>query len=434
VVLFAAAQVIGTAINDDRRLYLRWPPMYGYWEPHIGPGTVSALVLAGLVVAYGPVLAGRLGWRGLLAAGYAASLAWMVALAAVDGWYRGIGRRLATKNEYVTEVPEVSDIGLFLSTFTDRILLGSENNWNAHVAGHPPGALLTFVGLDRIGLSGGIWAACFVLVCAASVIPAVLITTRALASEELARRAAPFLVLLPAAVWMGISADAYFAAVAAWAMTLLALAATGRVRLPWAAALGSGLLFGWLLYLSYGLVLMAVPAVAVLILARNWRPLPWVLLGVAAVAAAFTVGGFWWFDGYFTLYERYYQGAARLRPYAYFVWANLAVNVLTVGLAVVVALRRAAVALPEAARGLRPAAPAPSGRTALVLLVASAALAVLIADLSGMSKAETERIWLPFTVWLILAAALLPRPSVRWWLAAQGALALAVNHLWITGW
>jgi hypothetical protein len=71
---------------------------------------------------------------------------------------------------------------------------------------------------------------------------------------------------------------------------------------------------------------------------------------------------------------------------------------------------------------------------ALVLLCAAAAMAVLIADLSGLSKAEVERIWLPFAVWLIAGAGLLPARQVRWWLAAQAVLALAVNHLLLTTW
>jgi hypothetical protein len=49
-----------------------------------------------------------------------------------------------------------------------------------------------------------------------------------------------------------------------------------------------------------------------------------------------------------------------------------------------------------------------------------------------MSKAETERIWLPFAVWLIPACALLPRP--RAWLTAQAVLAFLVNHLLLTYW
>lgn len=51
-----------------------------------------------------------------------------------------------------------------------------------------------------------------------------------------------------------------------------------------------------------------------------------------------------------------------------------------------------------------------------------------------MSKAETERIWQPFVVWLMPAAALLPGPGRRGWLAAQAVVALLVNHLLWTGW
>ena len=46
-----------------------------------------------------------------------------------------------------------------------------------------------------------------------------------------------------------------------------------------------------------------------------------------------------------------------------------------------------------------------------------ALLAIVFADLSMLSKAETERIWLPFTIWLTAAPALLPPQSHRWWLA-----------------
>lgn len=59
---------------------------------------------------------------------------------------------------------------------------------------------------------------------------------------------------------------------------------------------------------------------------------------------------------------------------------------------------------------------------------------MLLADLSGMSKAETERIWLTFAVWLLPACALLPRRAHARWLATQAVLALLVNHLLLTGW
>ncbi|MEO3752976.1 hypothetical protein [Streptomyces sp. B6B3] len=445
--LLALASVIGFAINEDNRLILRFPPIHAHWDPHLGPGTPAALLVAALVVGYGPAVARRLRWRRLLAATWGGSMAWIWSLALVDGWRDGIANRFYQKSEYLQTVNDEeawswAEIRHFLGTFTDHILMGApEHNWPAHVAGHPPGATLTFVGLDRIGLGGGGWAAAFCVTVAASTGVAVLVTVRALAGpgrgERLARRAAPFLLLAPAAVWMGVSADGYFAAVAAWAVALLTLAATRTVRAPRAAALGSGLLFGLLLYLSYGLTLMAVVGVAVLLLARNPRPLPWVLLGIVPWVVAFTTAGFWWYEGYTTLVERYYQGVAEHRPYAYFVWANYAAQVLTGGLATVAALRRTACALPGATRGalgaLRAGRPT-RGCAALLWLVAAAALAMLVADLSGMSKAETERIWLPFLVWLLPATALLPARWARWWLAAQAVLALTVNHLLVTHW
>lgn len=65
-----------------------------------------------------------------------------------------------------------------------------------------------------------------------------------------------------------------------------------------------------------------------------------------------------------------------------------------------------------------------------VTLAAAAAVAILAADLSGLSKAEVERIWLPFTVWLVV---LVPDRR-RTWPAAQAVTALAVNHLLLTNW
>ena len=73
-------------------------------------------------------------------------------------------------------------------------------------------------------------------------------------------------------------------------------------------------------------------------------------------------------------------------------------------------------------------------RCGLHLVVIGALLAVACADLSMLSKAETERICLPFTVWLTAAAALLPPRSHRWWLALKIVGALAINHLILTNW
>ncbi|MFI0902346.1 hypothetical protein ACH4TE_02185 [Streptomyces sioyaensis] len=443
--LVTVAAVVGTVIERTQgSLHVNWPPLYASWFPHLGPGTPAALVVGAAVTLHGPPLAARLSWRRLVLAGWAAALAWTWSLALIDGWRTGIARRLTTGYEYLTVIHRFDEPGAAVRDFTHHILNNGPDHWPAHVAGHPPAAVLTFVGLDRIGLGGGGWAGVWCLTLGTSAVAAVLVALRALTDEPTARRAAPFLVLAPSAVWVGTSADGYFAAVAAWSLALLALAATRRPRpqlplggapIPAAAALASGLLFGLTCYLSYGLTLIALLAGAVLLLTRTWRPLPLLAAGAAAVAAAFTLAGFSWWEGYQLLVERYYQGAAAVRPYAYWVWGNLACTVLITGPATVAGVRRTLVAAPTALRGLRPSAgPLRSPADRLVVLVLAVLLAVLVADLSGMSKAETERIWLPFAAWLPAACALLPTARHRHWLAAQAVLALLLNHLLYTGW
>ncbi|MFF5518812.1 hypothetical protein [Streptomyces coeruleorubidus] len=430
--LVTAAVLVGRHIQDtSRTLFVDWPPLLASYGPHLGPGTPAAVLLAIATVAYGPTLAARLPWRTLLPVTWGATTAWICSLALVDGWDRGIARRLTTRYEYLQVIDRFDDIPAALRDFTQHILLDSPDNWPAHIAGHPPAATLTFVLLDRIGLRGGGWAGMWCITVGATACVAVLVTIRVLADETLARRAAPFLVLAPAAVWMGTSADAYFAAVAAWAVALLALAVTRR-SLWWAGA--SGLLFGLTCYLSYGLTLVALIAAAVLVLGRHGiREHPALLVpllaGFVVVPATFTLAGFDWWEAYRLLVTRYHQGAGGIRPYGYWVWANLACTVLITGPATVAGLRRTGAALLHRRADTTPDRAA---EPRLALLVSAALLALLVADLSGMSKAETERIWLPFAVWLLPSCALLPHP--RAWLMGQVVLALLLNHLLLTGW
>ena len=427
VLLVTAAVLVGRHIQGTRHtLFVNWPPLLASWDPHLGPGTPAAVLVAITVVAYGPALAARLPWRALLPLAWVTATAWTFSLALVDGWQRGIAGRLTTRHDYLQVIDRFHDIPGTLRDFTHHILLDSPDHWPAHVAGHPPAAPLTFVLLDRIGLGGGGWAGVWCVTVGATACVAVLVTVRALADETLARRAAPFLVLAPAAVWAGTSADGYFAAVAAWALALLALAVTKRSM---GAAGASGLLFGLTCYLSYGLTLVALIAAAVLLLGRDGirqRPVLLVplLAGLAVVPTAFTLAGFDWWEAYRLLVTRYDQGVGGVRPYGYWVWANLACTVLIAGPATVAGLRRAGAVLVRDRLGT------PGAR--LAILVAAALLALLVADLSGMSKAETERIWLPFAVWLLPACAFLPHP--RAWLTAQAVLALLLNHLLLTGW
>ncbi|MFI6959393.1 hypothetical protein ACIBJI_38745 [Nocardia sp. NPDC050408] len=414
-VLTLAAFLVPRIASEQWRskLYAGSAPIFGNWLPHVGWGSVPAIAIAILVIRFGPAMAQWLPWRRLLTVSWVAAMAWAFALAMIDGWQRGFAARLTDGHEYLYEVPAVRDIPAMLRGFSDRILDFQPDSWTTHVSGHPPGALLFFVLLDRIGLRGGAWAGLACLLIGSSAIVAVAVTLRALGAEDRARQALPFLTIAPAAVWIAVSADAMFAGVTAWAVALLAIA----VRRP-LVAVGSGVLFGLGSYLSYGLVIMVVPALAVLIAGRTLRPLLPAALGALIVVSAFTLAGFWWLDGYHLVVERYYQGIAAERPYAYWVWANLAATVCAVGLAT-------AAGLPSALR--RPF-------DATALLVVAALCAILVADLSGLSKAETERIWLPFDLWLLAATAFLPRSSTRVWLFLQALGTLVLAHTILTNW
>ncbi|MFG1808115.1 hypothetical protein [Streptomyces sp. NPDC049040] len=433
LLFFLAMAAIGGYLQRDSYLLRSpFPPLEAWWMPHAGPGTPFAVAVAVLVVAHGPTLARRLSWRALPVSAWAAAMAWTWALALIDGWQRGVAGRLTASGEYLVGVRRFDHLGPALRGFTGHILLHSPDNWPTHIAGHPAGAILTFVGLDRIGLGGGAAAGIFCITTGASLVPAVLLTLRIVADEERARAAAPFVVLAPGAVWVGVSADGYFAAVAAWALALLAVAATRTSAWRTAAAgLGSGLLFGAAVYLSYGLVLLVIPAAAILLCTRSPRPLPYLVLGAVAVGAAFTAAGFDWWEAYGLLRTRYHQGYGGIRPYSYWFFGDLATVVASAGVASVAGLRRVLAAAPAVLRkGWRHDPRA----VAAVLLPCGFLAAVLAADLSGLSKAETERIWLPFALWLTAAAAFLPRRDHRAWLAAQALAALLVNHLLLTVW
>lgn len=408
-------------------------PLFGQWMPHAGPGTPAAVLLALGVVLYGPALARRAGWRLLLAVSYVAALAWTLALVMIDGWQRGLADQLTVKTEYLYEVPTITDIGRFVSEFVEHVPRGpGPVSWTTHVAGHPPGATLVFLALDRLGLEGGVPASLACVFVGALAAVAVPVTVRELSGEDAARTVVPFAVLFPGAIWVGASADGLFAGAGAVGVALLALAATRHGPVGDALALAGGLVLGYTLYMSYGLVLLALPVLAVALLTRRVRPLAVGAVGVGTVAVAFLAAGFWWFDGYQAVVARYHAGIAQIRAYQYWVFANLAAFSLSAGpLAARVAPAAAARVRRWVPRRAVERMPATVGVGGLVL---AAAAAVLIADLSGLSKAETERIWLPFAVWFTAGAALLPSGSRRFWLVVQAVIALVVNHLVLTVW
>lgn len=410
--VLAGAIVWGDALNDSGAMIgLHAAPLVG--EPGLSLSTwiVPAAVVAAAVVAFGPALAAALRWRLLLLASAGATAAWAAALSAVRG-PDSLLEPVRWPTEYLGEVGKVGHIGSFLSHFTTRI-----SEYTVHVRGHPPGMLLVLVGLDRIGLSGSGPAAALILLAGALAAPAALVALREVAGASLARSAAPFLILAPAAVWIATSADALFAGVGAWSVALIVLA-TGRAgRRAELLALAGGLLFGATLMLSYGLVLLGVVPLGVIVARRSTRVGLIALASASAVLAAFALAGFWWIDGLLATRDQYLAGIASDRPYGYFLLSNLAAFGLVIGPATVAALSRLR------SRGAW-------------LLVGGATAAVALAELSGMSKGEVERIWLPFAPWIVLAGCVLAvrGHAVRAWLGAQALTGLAIVLVVHTHW
>lgn len=409
----AAALVIGCYLVGSRldhtgtSLHLgRIWPLAGSWELQLGPWLLAPIVLAVLVVWGAPIVAARLAWRSLLGVSFLTAVGWTIALAVVGGGFHTLVTPLTNPHDYLHDVPRVTDLGHFLSSYRRYVV--DKPQWTTHVGGHPPGTLGLFVVLDRLGLGGARWAATLCIVAGCAAVPAVLATTRLLGSESLARRAAPFVATAPAALWVATSVDALFAGVAAGGVCALAFSATRRGWRSDGLAVLGGAALACALFLSYGLAPMALLAVGVVAVQRRARPL--VVAGgvVTLVIAVAALAGFNWFSGMQLASQRVRLGPAwQDRPALYFIFANLAALAIALGpatLAGLTLLRR--------------------GRFAI--LPAAALLAICLALASGLSKGEVERIYLPYALWILPAAGLLPANSARRWLTASLALAIAI--------
>ncbi len=387
-----------------RRLQISAPPLTGTYDWRVGVDTLPALFVGAAVVIVGPRVARDASWRGLLVFVALGSLAWAASLAVVDGWGALTD---ALPGEYLGTVSAVGNPFDFTAHFISRI-----SGYSIDTQGHPPGMVLLLWSLDRVGLSGVGWNAVLVFLGGAAGALAALVALREVAGEDRARTAAPFLVVVPAAIWW-TSGDAFYIGVAGWAATLVVLA-TGRAgRRADLLALSGGVLFGVTAFLSYGLVLLAVIPMFVAISRRRLRPVLLAAVGTLPLFVAFLGAGFWWISGLEATRRRYFAGVASRRPYNYFLLADLAAFALALGPAVAVAL----VWLRD---------------RKVWLLVGAGLTIVAIADLSGMSKAEVERIWLPFVPWVMLATAAFGSlhgrsTRVRPWLMLQVASGLLIE-------
>jgi hypothetical protein len=410
----ATGRVLGTAL----------PPFVAGWGPRADALWLSLAVAACAVAVAG---ADRLVLRarpsafaaGTFAIGLALVLTVNAARSGPEAWTAtfDVANREG-RNEYLAALGALTyGPGFLLDRFAELV-----PTLPPHPAAHPPGLLVT---VDLLGLGTKERLAALCLASVAVLGPLTWRLGRAVGLDEprarlagLATAVSPVLLLFG-----GTSADALFAVLGTVAALLLAPPARpgGAVRGPEAVRLAAGAvalavaaLFAW--------SLLAIGAwAAVLTLVRcGWRRA--LVLCVACAAGLVAVNGVlaagWGYDPVGTLRateEVYRDSLAQVRPYWFWwlgspvAWTVLLGLPLAAG-AIVALLRR------------HPAA------VAIGAVIAVAALA-------GFTKAETERIWLPFVPLAAVAAAtVLPPLRARAVVAALVAQALLVSVLFGTLW
>lgn len=120
-------------------------------------------------------------------------------------------------------------------------------------------------------------------------------------------------------------------------------------------------------------------------------------------------------------------------------WGNLAAFAVSAGPMVGASLA-GGISAALARRGSRHDPSPPDARTSdgalrvVLLLVGAAWLTIVLADLSNMSRAEVERIWLPFAPWALVGLSLFAPKTRQIMLALQIVFAIVVQSLLHTGW
>jgi methylthioxylose transferase len=419
--LLSALSIVIAAIwgrhveTDLPDIKLGAPPLVGVIHWRLTPAALPACVLAVLIIAYGSTLASRLVWRRFLFISALTSSVFAFLLAASDG-LSAVLAPVVHPTEYWDNLDVLPSGGRMLRWFSTVDFL---RNYSVHLKGHPPGFILLLKGLATIGLGRPWVAGALSFAGVAAMLVGVLVTVRHVVDEDTARRCAPFLVLAPFAMWLGTSADAFFAGVGAIGVALVTMALHHRGRRAFVYAGLAGVTLGALLFLTYaGASFLLIPGVIALTTNNvTWRRR--LLLGatagfaIVAVALVFRGYGFWWIDGLKTTNHFYWRGTAQFRPWRLFVFVNLGAALMAMGPSVIAGVA-----------SLR--------STRLWLPVGAALACMTFAAASQYTKGEVERIWVLFYPWVVPSVAVLARS--RRWLAAQGVLVIVLQLALVSKW
>ena len=390
------------------------PPFFATWDPHVDTYALIGLPVVTLsLLAAVPLLAGRGGALtfifGAFAIALAARLGLSLARDGADGWYAVFASDPEAANEYLPVLPAIDSLGL--RDFLDRFAELSPT-LPIHPSAHPPGLLVL---LEATGIDGPRAFAALVIAIGAAAAPLTWLLARRLGmAEGRARAAAMLIAFSPAALLYGVlSTDALFATLGLVAACFLVGSSVGS-WIAGALALAIASFFSW--------ALLAIGAFAAVV--RLLRGGIGSALGMALVAGAvlvafylalYAVTGFDPLGSVRAAGDAYSLGISNARPYLFWLFGS------PVAFAVALGIPTAW----YAARALGTGDPAAVGLAAIVLV------SVLI----GLTKAETERIWLfmgPLAA--VAAATLVPlrrMPAICAVLVAQALLTqLLLDTVW----
>ena len=410
-----ATVAVGLALRAaDETLGAPLPPFFASWDPMVAASASLWVAIFGIALAGSIALArSSVSTPAFLLAALGLALALRLSVSAardgVEGWYSIFGLDPEAGNEYLPVLPAIESLGV--RDFLDRFAELSPT-LPIHPSAHPPGIPLLIHGL---GIEGPRELAILVIGIGALAVPLTYGLGRRIGLDGLRARAATLLVALsPAAMLLGVtSADAIFCTAGVLAAWLL-------LAPGWSQRIAGGLALALAAFLSWAMLAIGAFAVVVTWARRGFREAltlavttgATVLIALAVLHAA---TGFDPIGSIRAAGEAYDLGISNARPYAYWFFGS------PVAFAVALGLPTAW----YAARALG------TGDAAAVGLAAIVVVSVVI----GLTKAETERIWLfmgPLAA--VAAARLVPlerMPAILGLLAAQAlAASLLLDTIW----
>ena len=398
------------------------PPFLMSWAPDVRWPALVAVAVAAVLVAGAPLAVDR-----VRSAPVFAAVAYLVTVAlglAVNASRRGPGGwshvfKLDGSGSFEANREYLPALGLlrggvahFVQDFP-QLLRGLPT----HTKGNPPGPL---VAMHLLGLSTAdrLTAACVLV--GALCTPLAYVLGRELAApadpvagERRARVAALLVAFSPSVVLFGVTSVDYAFAAVGMAVSTLMLAGPRPLRAAGCVLAGVAAFLSW--------VLLAIPVWAVLCEARRGgvrrgaRLAAGALAGIVGVTVILAL--VWGYDPIAvlrTVRGIYAKGAADQRPYLFWVFGSPSAFLAMLG-------------APIAWLALRSLARAEPAALALAVVIA-------VSTLAGFTKAETERIWLPFAPLACVAAAALPVRRVRLLLGVLVLQAIVVEVLFGTVW